>query len=118
MNKDLKHFENRSDDWLAKQREKENTVSAWDIDEGKKIKYNHEENCEAKEIKERHEKIHSGQIKPSQKQTSFPIFLIIIIAVFAIDVIPGIIGNKEIMPFGIIAIIAFMLAISSITKKG
>ena len=37
MNKDLEQFENRSDDWLAKQRNMENKTSAWDIDEGKSM---------------------------------------------------------------------------------
>lgn len=38
----LSIFENRSDDWLAKERAYEETVSAWDFDEGKKIKKAHE----------------------------------------------------------------------------
>ena len=37
MNKDLEQFENRSDDWLAKQRKDENRTSAWDFDEGWKM---------------------------------------------------------------------------------
>ena len=41
-----------------------------------------EENCEAKEIKERHEKIHSGQIRP-RKKNGAPIFLIVIIIMAA-----------------------------------
>lgn len=60
MNKDLEKFENRSDDWLAKERIYEETVSAWDFDEGKRIKKQHEEDCEAKEIKEKHEAIHNA----------------------------------------------------------
>ena len=42
MNKDLEAFENRSDDWLAKERAYEDSISAWDLDEGKRIKENHE----------------------------------------------------------------------------
>lgn len=60
MNKDLEKFENRSDDWLAKERLYEETVSAWDFDEGKKIKKQHEINCEANEIKEKHEALHNA----------------------------------------------------------
>ena len=42
MNKDLAAFENRTDDWLAKEREYEESISAWDLDEAKKIKRAHE----------------------------------------------------------------------------
>lgn len=59
MKNDLEKFENRRDDWLADEIAYEETVSAWDFDEGHRLKREHEENCEAKFIKERHEKIHS-----------------------------------------------------------
>lgn len=60
MNKDLEVFENRSDDWLAKERKYEATVSAWDLDEGKKLRAEHEEDCEAREIKRSHELRHQA----------------------------------------------------------
>ena len=60
MNKDLEVFENRSDDWLAKERKYEATVSAWDLDEAKKLRIEHEEDCEAREIKERHASRHQA----------------------------------------------------------
>ena len=55
MNKDLEAFENRSDDWLAKERKREALVSAWDLDEGYRLKKEHIQNCEARQIKEEHE---------------------------------------------------------------
>lgn len=51
----LSQFENRSDDWLASERRHEATVSAWDFDEGRKIKESHRDNCDAEEIKQSHE---------------------------------------------------------------
>ncbi len=42
MQKDLEKFENRSDDWLAKQRAHEARVSAWDLDDARKLKIEHE----------------------------------------------------------------------------
>lgn len=60
MNKDLEVFENRSDDWLAKERKYEATVSAWDLDEGRKLRAEHEDNCEAREIKRSHEQRHQA----------------------------------------------------------
>ncbi|MDO4501082.1 MAG: hypothetical protein Q4B60_07420 [Erysipelotrichaceae bacterium] len=41
MKDELKVFENRNDDWLAKERTYEAKVSAWDLDEGKRIKEEH-----------------------------------------------------------------------------
>ena len=55
VNKDLEAFENRSDDWLAKERRREELVSAWDFDEGYKLKKEHIQDCEARKIKEDHE---------------------------------------------------------------
>ena len=59
VNKELEAFENRSDDWLAKERKREELISAWDLDEGHKLKEEHRENCEAYEIKKNHEIKHS-----------------------------------------------------------
>ena len=59
MEKDLLKFENRSDDWLAKQRKEESRVSAWDFDEGIKVRNEHQDNCEARQIKTEHEIKHS-----------------------------------------------------------
>ena len=59
MEKDLLKFENRSDDWLAKQRKEESRVSAWDFDEGIKVRNDHQDNCEARQIKAEHEIKHS-----------------------------------------------------------
>ncbi|MGN1406572.1 MAG: hypothetical protein ACI4WM_09865 [Erysipelotrichaceae bacterium] len=39
---DLKKFENREDDWLAKQRRLESRISPWDLDDAKKLKSEHE----------------------------------------------------------------------------
>ena len=119
MNKDLEQFENRSDDWLAKQRNIENKTSAWEIDEGKKIKQFHEENCEAKEIKERHERVHSGQIRPRRKNGA-SIFLIVIIVMFAADIIPALFakGGYEGIPIATLCLIVFTLTLTSILKKG
>lgn len=58
MEKNLLKFENRSDDWLAKQRKDEEKVSAWDFDEGIKLKRAHQNNCEARKIKSDHEAKH------------------------------------------------------------
>ena len=119
MNKDLEKFENRSDDWLAKQRNIENKTSAWDFDEGKRIKEFHEEHCEAREIKERHERIHSGQIRP-RKKNGASVFLIVIIVMAAADIIPALLakGGFEGIPIATLCLIVFTLALTSVLKKG
>ena len=38
---DLKQFEDRNDDWLAKQRRLEQRISPWDLDDARKIKEEH-----------------------------------------------------------------------------
>lgn len=57
MRKELEVFENRSDDWLAKQRKQEARISAWDLDEGRKLK-------------EDHAKIHQMYLADYQSHTS------------------------------------------------
>ena len=46
------------DDWLEKELEREKRVSFWDLDEGKKLKEEHEENCDAEELAESHHRKH------------------------------------------------------------
>lgn len=48
------------DDWLAKELEREKRVSFWDLDEGKKVRAAHEENCEAREVAEKHHERHQA----------------------------------------------------------
>ncbi|MBR3251270.1 MAG: hypothetical protein IKF80_06140 [Erysipelotrichaceae bacterium] len=48
-----------SDDWLKKEIEREKRVSAWDFDEGHKVRYEHEENCDARNNAQEHEIRHS-----------------------------------------------------------
>ena len=60
MRDDLEVFENRRDDWLAKERAYEETVSVWDFDEGKKIKAAHQKNCDSYSLKREHELKHQS----------------------------------------------------------
>ena len=63
LDKDLLKFENRNDDWLAKQKHEESLISPWDIDEGHKLKAIHNQNCEARYIKLDHEKKHKKYLE-------------------------------------------------------
>ena len=49
---------NNNDDWLAKEIAREKRVSAWDLDEGRKLRQEHEEDCEVKEVADRHHQRH------------------------------------------------------------
>lgn len=124
MDKDLKQFENRSDDWLAKERKDEDKVSAWDLDEGKKIKKYHEANCEAKEIKETHEKIHQGWISNKnipKKDDSGIVIVFILVTVAIVNIVgPMLIGEDpftEILPTVAVVILIAILTKNNRRKK-
>lgn len=51
-----------SDDWLKKEIEREKRISAWDLDEGKKIRSEHEQDCDARNNAFEHEMRHSRRI--------------------------------------------------------
>ncbi len=46
------------DDWLKKELEREKRVSFWDLDEGKKLRREHAEDCEVKELADSHHQKH------------------------------------------------------------
>ena len=50
-------FEQR-DDWLERERRREARVSVWDLDEGKKLRAEHEEDCERESAAEYHHQRH------------------------------------------------------------
>ena len=130
MNKDLEKFENRSDDWLAKERKEESKVSAWDFDEGRRIKEFHEENCEAKEIKERHEKIHSainqsqaqfqsGKVMQKRKNGASP-FIAILFVIIGFNVFSSIIAGEDnffISPLVFIIFACIFISILSVKRR-
>lgn len=84
-----------TDDWLAEQIKRESRISAWDFDEGKRVRSEHEqdcdaravalehaENCEAEEVAEEHIREHNSRGQRTvttsrNKKTRFPVFLII-----------------------------------------
>lgn len=51
------------DDWLAKEKAYEARISAWDLDEGKKVRYEHEEHCDVRENAEFHTVRHQKRQK-------------------------------------------------------
>lgn len=129
MNKDLEIFENRSDDWLAKEREYENSVSAWDFDEGKRVKSYHEENCEARKIKEDHATKHlaynkrltnvsNDQFQELDGRVLAKVFIPMFIFIVAIGVI-GLLVDLRIIgedSFLAVPIILFIIFVNLIKK--
>lgn len=134
MKEELQAFENRSDDWLAKERAYENSVSAWDFDEGKKVRLEHHNDCDAKEVKANHERRHKeynethdkGLIndskqfedldKASIRRVLIPIFAILaLIIVINIASLAGALDIEEAGAF--VPFIIFAIGISLITKK-
>ena len=51
-NKDLDIFEH--DDWLKKERARESRISAWDFDDAKKLRQEHEDDCDAEDVAQLH----------------------------------------------------------------
>ena len=59
------------DDWLKKELEREKRVSFWDLDEGKKLREEHAEDCDMKELADSHHQKHlKYQSEDSLKQVS------------------------------------------------
>ena len=59
------------DDWLKKELEREKRVSFWDLDEGKKLREEHAENCDVKDLADSHHQKHLRyQSEDSLKQVS------------------------------------------------
>ena len=46
------------DDWLAKEIARENRISAWDLDEGRTVRKEHERNCDARKNADEHHRKH------------------------------------------------------------
>lgn len=133
MNKDLEAFENRSDDWLANERKREELISAWDLDEGHKLKQEHRENCEAYQIKKDHEIKHARfnemnkvnlsanrqfqDLEPTKIVKAFvPVFtVVLLIILLGIFTASGVIDGGEI-GFAI-PIIIFILLVNLMSNK-
>ena len=59
------------DDWLKKELEREKKVSFWDLDEGKKLREEHADNCDVQELADSHHQKHLRyQSEDSLKQVS------------------------------------------------
>ena len=64
-NKELEAFD--KDDWLSKEIQRESRISAWDFDESKKIRNEHQDNCDVKENADIHHFNHVLRNKTGQK---------------------------------------------------
>ena len=68
MKNNISDLESR-DNWLEKERQRESRISAWDLDEGKRIREEHEDNCEVKETAALHERRHQRRTKIDYEAT-------------------------------------------------
>ena len=57
------------DNWLEKERLRESKISAWDFDDGRKVRNEHAENCDVKEIADVHQRRHSLREKINYSAT-------------------------------------------------
>ena len=56
-------------DWLAEEIKYESKISAWDLDEPRMVRMQHEKDCPRKKVEKQHIKIHSGNERMSQIQS-------------------------------------------------
>ncbi|MBQ6478168.1 MAG: hypothetical protein IJI44_02235 [Erysipelotrichaceae bacterium] len=61
---------NNQDDWLKEELERESKVSFWDLDEGKKLRNEHLEDCEVKELADSHHRKHLRSQENNLQQVS------------------------------------------------
>lgn len=54
----IKSNELEKDNWLQEQLRLENSVSFWDLDDGKKLRREHEEDCDARDVALTHHRRH------------------------------------------------------------
>lgn len=83
----LKKFENREDDWLAKQRRLESRISPWDLDDARKLKTEHERIHSSY----RRRNSYSGTVKKASNSV-YNLIAGIFLAVFVIMFITVVIG--------------------------
>lgn len=126
MNKDLEVFENRKDDWLAKERKHEESVSAWDIDDSSKLKQQHLDNCEAKLIKDEHARRHmqynvyqNSQFKDIDENFTKKVIAAIGIGITTISIISLILSSTDSKEFYYAtAVTLLIIFVNIINKKG
>ena len=90
-NRELDSFEH--DDWLQKERARENRISAWDFDDARKLRQDHEDDCHAEEAAQFHRVRHQqrssvmndrslSQMNGSTMSKDIAWFIIDIVAIF------------------------------------
>ena len=116
-----------TDDWLYQEIKRESKISAWDFDEGSKIKQAHEDHCARERVRREHEEVHVKRVDSKQinntvnnKQVALiGVVMFFVIAAFIFIFIGSFMGgNITVLPMFPIFIFVFIAVISSITKKG
>ena len=79
------------DDWLAKEIARENRISAWDLDEGKSVREEHERDCDARNNADEHHRKHlradaAGKRVAGKLSIWYSIDLVAAFAMFALNI--------------------------------
>ena len=110
-NKELEVFENRSDDWLAKEKEYEASVSVWDLDEAKEIRKEHHKYHKEYEKKD-DVRINSSNLRKDKVNPGLLIFILIVLLFVLTDVIEedasGIV--QTLLPIVIFVVASFLIS--------
>lgn len=100
------------DNWLEKQRELERKVSVWDFDDAKKLRSEHEEDCEADQLARLHELRHQKRVKVDYKATGSeynkqvgPWFIMFVgIYIFMVMISPFMLSETHMLAISILGI--------------
>ena len=100
-------LQQNGDDWLAKEIARESRISAWDLDEGKDLRREHEENCDARQVADEHHRRHIRSMNGSPRTDGKAVawFVIDMIAVFVLFFLNIFLPNTVIIP----GIVLFLL---------
>lgn len=116
MKDELKIFENRSDDWLAKERAHEARVSAWDLDEGRRIKEEHERIHKAHDVRRTSNDYQKTDDLSVLKYVLITIFGFVFLITMIIITLAT--GGPGILPLFVIYAFAIVVAINTKKRRG
>ncbi|MBR4461031.1 MAG: hypothetical protein IKS51_00345 [Erysipelotrichaceae bacterium] len=99
-----------SDNWYAEEKERESRISAWDFDEGKNLREQHEKNCDAKGLALEHRTEHQNRSKKRQRSngTSDPFFVIDLILFSLMIPFSTAIPNHSLLPITVMFLLLSM----------
>lgn len=115
-NEELRDFDNS--DWLTKERIRESRISAWDLDEGRKVRNEHAQNCDVDDNVRSHRLEHVAddrftrdsirQIDGKNSSGTYIWFMLDVALLFVLIFVNGFLGRMAFFP----AVVVLFLGIN------